>query len=196
MNRVQEFNFSVNTLSALLWQYDDAPRLSGLIAAKSAWYEENQIKFWSDWQKDVFNLRTANRFGLNVWSYILGMPITISDSVVTPQVTFGYGDEHVGYGRGNFYDPGSIVTLNNDEARAALLIRYRNMTGRQTVTYINETLQDVFGSFGVSYVEDNLNMTMRYVFEWELPAALAYLFDNIDILPSPAGVNTTYIVSP
>ncbi len=71
MSDIQEFDFSVNLLKAILWQYDGSPNLKGLLDEKDAWYISNQTEFWDNWITDVFDLRTANSFGLGVWSIIL-----------------------------------------------------------------------------------------------------------------------------
>jgi hypothetical protein len=73
---IQQFDFSVNLLQALLWQYNGATNLQGLLEAKYNWYYTNQSQFWNDWIGNVFNLATADDFGLAVWSIILGQPPT------------------------------------------------------------------------------------------------------------------------
>ena len=74
---IQLFDFSVDLLRAILWQYNDATRLQSLLQQKQDWYNEQQTEFWSSWYRDVFNLDTANDFGLAVWSIILEVPLTI-----------------------------------------------------------------------------------------------------------------------
>src|ERR1700733_14966336 len=71
---IQQFDFSVNLLQAILWQYNDAINLQALLEAKDSWYFNNQTQFWNHWFNNVFNLATANDFGLAVWSIILGQP--------------------------------------------------------------------------------------------------------------------------
>ena len=71
MATIQEFDFSVDLLRALLWQYEDATGLQALLRQKSEWYTVNQTAFWSNWERDVFDLTTANDFGCAVWGIIL-----------------------------------------------------------------------------------------------------------------------------
>lgn len=75
MSTKQEFDFSINLLEALIWQYNNAPRLESLLRQKQTWYDVNNRDFWQDWLRDVFDLRTANTFGLRVWSIILGLSL-------------------------------------------------------------------------------------------------------------------------
>jgi|SRR5690242_10743220 len=75
---VQKFDFSVNLMQAILWQYNQATTLMALVSQKQTWYTDNQTDFWNDWYTNVFNLLTANSFGLSVWSYILDVPLYIA----------------------------------------------------------------------------------------------------------------------
>lgn len=87
---IEEFDYSVNLLRALLWRHNDATSLQGLLQSKSAWYASQQSQFWSDWFTNVFNLNTANEFGLSVWAIILGVPLSL---IVPPNAgpQFGFG---------------------------------------------------------------------------------------------------------
>ena len=76
---IQQFDFTVNLLQALLWQYNGALNLQGLLEAKQNWYNVNQTAFWQNWYYNVFNLETADQFGLVVWSIILGFPVYVNN---------------------------------------------------------------------------------------------------------------------
>ncbi len=89
-DRIQQFDYSINLLRALLWQDNTATNLTALLQAKQTWYDENVSTFFEDWVTDVFDIRTANEFGLAVWAIILGVPTT----VILPPTTkanFGFG---------------------------------------------------------------------------------------------------------
>lgn len=79
--KVQTFDYSVDLLQGVIWQYDEATHLLSLINQKQIWYNTNQTKFWTDWYNNVFNLLTANTFGLSVWSYILNVPLYLLNEV-------------------------------------------------------------------------------------------------------------------
>ncbi len=83
MTTIQKFNTSVDILASLLWQHNNASALQTLLTKKQEWYDDNLDDFWQNWERDVFDLRTANAFGLKVWSIILGIPLT---AVVGPTV--------------------------------------------------------------------------------------------------------------
>ena len=64
-------DYAADLLQALLWQYDNAPRLQKLLQHKQNWYNANNTSFWTDWFANVFNINTANDFGLTVWGKLL-----------------------------------------------------------------------------------------------------------------------------
>jgi len=92
MSRIQEFDFSVDLLQHILWNFNQAENLQNLLQKKQDWYQENQQEFWDNWVRDVFDLRTANDFGLSIWSIILDLPL-FGDSDVSPTdyPAFGFG---------------------------------------------------------------------------------------------------------
>lgn len=81
--QVQSFDYSVDLLRSVLWAYNEAENLQGLLNAKQTWYDKNHVEFWESWITDVFDLRTANDFGLSVWAVILDLPL-FGDNAVSP----------------------------------------------------------------------------------------------------------------
>lgn len=222
--RIQEFDYSVNLMQALLWQYNEAARLQLLLSQKNFWYEINQQQFWEKWCIDVFDLRTANLFGLAVWSYILNIPLFIEftpDTMGKPLWGFNeidgsfptYINDYQDFGNGNFTTRHSIVTLTIEEQRLLLRLRYyqlvsRGATGSDAklgvqsgIAGTNEFLSTLFAAYpkmhpeyGIAYVLDGLDMTITYVFNFNLPQAFRYIFQYYDVLPRPAGVKVKYII--
>lgn len=194
----QEFDFSVDLMRVLLWQYNDALKLQSIIQSKQNWYDENQEEFWNDWYSDVFNLLTANQFGLTVWSIILDIPIIVSVTPPDdPAPAWGFEDTHANFGNGNFYgSAGGVQTLTVEQARTVLRMRYFQITSRGTIPEINQFMATLFGDLGSAYVIDNLDMSIEYVFEFPLNSKLQFIFQAYDILPRPAGVSASFTFSP
>lgn len=194
MAKIQEIDFSVNLMRALLWQYNDATRLQTILEQKQNWYDVNQSQFWQDWYDNVFNLLTADEFGLTVWSIILDIPIVVEVAPPAPGETpWGYGEYSENYNNGNYAGSSSPVqTLTVEQARTVLRMRYFQITSNGTVPEINKFLNILFGIEGGAYVRDNLDMTAEYVFLFPIPSKLQFIFQNYDILPRPAGVGVTY----
>lgn len=194
---IQQFDFSLNLLRAMLWQYNDAPRLESLVAQKQAWFDSENADFWNDWIVNVFDLRTANDFGLAVWTIILDIPLIVQPPVDPtaehPIWSFAVDDEN--YSNGNF-EGLSGLPLTTDQVRLILRLRYFQLVTRGTVPEINGFLGDLFLDLGVTYVVDGYDMTARYVFAFALSPDLQAIFTLFDLLPRPAGVRVDYVVIP
>lgn len=203
MSQIEALDYSVDALRALLWQFNQAERLESLIQSKQAWYDENQRDFWDAWFRDVFDLRTANAFGCQVWARILGLSLSVSTGP-TPLTnpTFGFGAEsgppntNQNFQNGNFGQLGSESTsLTVEQSRMLLRLRYFQMISRCTVPEINRFMSIVFGDLGTVYVQDLNDMSfVVYVFDFSPDSDLTFLLDNFDLLPRPAAVGSTYVV--
>lgn len=186
---IQAFDFSVNLMKALLWQYNEAVNLQSLLQQKQNWYDVNQEQFWQNWYNDVFNLETANEFGCAVWAIILGIPITAVAPPTAPQPTFGFGLFNQNFDNGDFSNLNpNVVSLTLEQQRLILQLRYYQLVSRGTVPEINFILERLFGEQGVAYVLDGLNMTCEYVFLFQPSSALLFVLEFFDLLPRPAGV--------
>jgi hypothetical protein len=190
--RYQAIDYNVDLLRAILWQYNDAARLQSLLISKQAWYDAEYLRFWQDWYRDVFDLRTATDFGQSVWAIILGLPLTIEPVNEASANLWGFGPDNLNFERGNFAPSTAGISLTNDERRILLQLRYFQLVTRGAVPEINRFLRYVFGGLGVAYVVDNYDMTMTYVFGFAPPPRLLYLLQFYDVLPRPAGVEINF----
>lgn len=101
--RIQEFDFSVDILQALLWQYNDATKLQALLQKKQEFLNAEYSEFWQNWITDVFDLRTANDFGLQVWAIILGVTLSPeSGADETGKKVFGFGAYRQNFNNAHF----------------------------------------------------------------------------------------------
>jgi hypothetical protein len=197
---ISEFDFSVNLLRALLWRNNQADNLQSILQQKSDWYEINHTQFWNDWVTNVFDVRTANEFGLSVWALILGVPLAL---IVAPNAgpQFGFDVKPVSNGRqnfnnGNFGVSAAGVGLTIDQKRILIQLQYYKLISRCTVPEINAAMKRILGQFGSVYVLDGNNMQfVTYVFGFQPNSALQFVLENFDVLPRPAAVGVKYIVS-
>lgn len=202
MSRVEALDYRVDVMRALLWQHNQAPILESLLTQKQAWYDENVSDFWADWVRDVFDLRTANAFGCQVWARILGLGLSVTTGP-TPldKATFGFGADtgsntNKNFENGNFGQLGSESSgLTLQQQRLLLRLRYFQLISRCTVPEINRFMAIVFGDLGKVYVQDLNDMSfVVYVFDFSPDSDLQFLLDNFDLLPRPAAVGSTYTV--
>jgi hypothetical protein len=194
--RTQEFDFSVNLMRSILWQYEGAPKIVALSRADQDYLDRNHEKFWTDWIRDVFDLSTANEFGLSVWARILDTPVTISN--VSRRVNvWGFGVNNKNFGHGGFGRAEDANSpLDTESARKLLKLRWFSLTMRPTVPNINQVLSEVFGE-GVVWVIDPYDMTfITYMFSAAPDYKVRQLLDKTGILPRPSTVGTQWIVQP
>lgn len=194
MTRVEAFDFSIDLLRVLLWQYNDAARLQSLLEQKQAWYDDQHADFWGNWVRDVFDLRTANDFGLSVWAIILNIPLAIASPPDDPaKPLWAFGSLRENFGRGNLGSP-AVAGLTTEQKRLVLRLRYFQLVTRGTVPEVNAFVGRVFANLGPVYVLDNLDMTATYVFGFPIPADLEQVLSEYDLLPRPAGVGVDRVV--
>lgn len=95
--------YNTDLTRALKWMHNNAPKLQSIIQQKADWYSKYNKAFWNNWEQNVFDIRTANAFGLVVWCIILGIPLDLFDfSPITNAFAFGAQ-------RGNYLDGGGHV---------------------------------------------------------------------------------------
>lgn len=145
--KIQSFDFSVDLLRVLLWQYNDAAKLEALVRSKQTWLDTNQRDFWSSWLYNVFDLRTANDFGLAVWAVILGVALSPSQAPDGTKPIWGFGAFREGFDQGNFSSQTS-APLTTAQKRLLLRLRYFQLTTRGAVPEVNAFLKLVFGTIG------------------------------------------------
>lgn len=192
--RIQKLDFSVDLLQAILWQYNDAARLQSILTRKSEWYAEHHAAFWTDWTRDVFDLTTANEFGLSVWGIILNVPLSFGLPGTGARPVFGFGAFNQNFENGNFgRDAAGVAGLTIEQKRLVLRLRYYQLVSDGSVPHSNYVLQQVFG---MGYVLDREDMTATYVFPQALPSGVLAVLQEFDLLPRPAGVEINILIDP
>lgn len=190
---IQQFNFSVDLLKVILWHYNDAEKLQTLLTQKQDWYTINQTEFWQNWYKDVFDLRTANEFGLAVWAIILDIPlIAQSKPSDNDSPAFGFGEYYQNFENGDFFaTTSSNINLTTEQRRIILQLRYFQLVSKGTVPEINQLLHILFGD---AFVLDAYDMNYAtFVFNDDVSSSIKFILENFDLLPRPAGVGVSII---
>ncbi len=220
MSTIQEFDYSLNLAQVLLWQYNEAVNLQSLVEAKQAWYDQNFQTFWESWFENVFDLQTADPFGLLIWCIILNLPYFIYQGDNDGATIFGFNayisfptlentyENFNGIGTSppssqlgaNFSDIGSDLILAEEAQRFILRLRYFQLANRGDIVDINNFLQFLGSTTpapygGSMWVLEDYGMRMTYVFNFPLPPILLRVLYEYDLLPRPAGVGLRYIDS-
>lgn len=115
---IQEIDCHVDLMKALLWQYDNATALKRIILGEHEFIRRVNCEFWDDYYRDVFNLSTANNFGLAIWSRILDIPIQAEAEPQPDKIAFGFGPFRRNFNNGNFgVTESSIIGLTPEQKR-------------------------------------------------------------------------------
>ena len=194
---IETFDYRINVLTSLLWQYNNAVHLEALVNFKNEWLKHYNQNFWENWYINVFNLQTANLFGLNVWSIILDLPLYVPLEPPVASDYFGFNkippiNTYVNFTNGNFAPSSLPPLLTEEEQRIALKLRYYQCVTRGAVTEVNLFLNFVFGSLGGCWMIDNFDMTIEYFFNFFPSTALIRVINSNLLLPKPAGVKIRY----
>lgn len=171
--KVLNIDPSIDLKQCLLWQYTNSEVLRNLIVAKENWYKENQAQFWQNWYDNIFNINTANDFGLAVWGQILNF----SRNVTAKDGTLHY--------------------LTREQYRLILKGQLLKFGMGASAKDINDWLATVFEGKGQCYCVDKLDMTaIPFVFSGVPSEEIGWLLGNIDFFPHPAGVGYEVRVIP
>lgn len=189
----QDLDTSVDLLQALLWRHNDATRLQSLLQSKQDWVSSAHTNYWADWVRDVFDLRTANAFGLSVWSVILGIPLALTNTSDTTVGRFAFGPERNNFSHGNFA-ASATSGLTLAQKRIVLQLRYYQLVTTGAVPEINDFMAYLFGDQGPVWVVDGHAMNALYVFDFPVDARLKQVLTAYDLLPRPAGVKVDFVV--
>ena len=198
MSGVKEFDYSIDVLRPLQWKENAAENIRALLDNNQAWLDQNHTQFWQDFETDIFDLRTANDFGLAVWSIILDFPTFLNAGATLFTNNWGFGAFRRNFNQANFNQSFSGSTedqaLSTEQLRLALRLWFYRLHMDGSVTQTNAILKDLFGHLGSAYILDNLDMTITFVFDFEMTTDILNVVNNADVMPIPPGVghNITY----
>lgn len=161
-------SLDTNLIQDVIWQYENAENLKSLITQKQDWYNTNLNEFWNKVVDDFLNIQTATDWGLNLWGQIL-------------QVSRIYNVN------------GVQTTLSTEFFRKLILGKLQLIKSDGTPPKINQYLNFIFSDHRTetslaAYVQDNLDMSVYYVLNFEPTEEELALIYSREFLPTPAGV--------
>src|SRR5690554_6298299 len=190
----QAFDFSVNLMRSILWQYEGAPKAIALAQADQDFIDQNHSEFWDNWITDVFDLTTANAFGLAVWARILDLPISITE-VRNVEDVWGFGVYNENFENGGFgVAADTDLMLDVESARQLLRLRWVQLTMRPTVPNINRALEDILGPGIVEVIDEYDMLYATYFFQRTPDYKLRRLLERTNVLPRPSTVGVQWVV--
>lgn len=186
--------YSFDLTQSLLWRHNQAVNLQGLTYAKQNWYNENYTQFWENWFADVFNLATANNFGLSVWSIILNLPLFLLPDPDADKPIWGFDDDYYfNFDNGYFTSGSNAIILTTEQQRLILQLRYFQLSCKSSWLTVNKFLKYLFEPYGPVYMLDTYYMSINYIFTFTVDPQFLAALKAYDVLPRGAGVGIRYV---
>jgi hypothetical protein len=185
----------INWQGTVISQYNQAPTIQTLLYAVNQWLDPtaNLDAFYDL----VWNVDTAQGYGLDVWGRIVAVDRVLKIQVDDPW--FGFEEATAlsawPFNQGIFFNNEPLTgnfALSDDGYRVLILAKAAFNIIDGSIPATNQLLINLFGSLGKTYIADNRNMSLSYVFEFLPPRVVAAIISQSGVLPRPTGVNVTY----
>ena len=128
----------------------------------------------------VWNVETAQGFGLDTWGRIVGVDRSINVPADTPNP-------------GHYPFTAGVYEMTDAEYRGVVLIKALANITNCTADGLNQLLSNLFATRGRCYVRDAGSMTMEYRFEFFLYPFEYVIITQSGVAPRPAGVLATVL---
>jgi len=179
----------------IISQYANSPILTALINNDAAYLlqTENLDAFFDD----IWNVLTAQGYGLDVWGRIVGVSRTLQ---ITVGDWFGFDQGVPGadtFGQGSFFSGQALTDsfqLADDPYRRLILAKAAANITNGSIPAINQILLSLFPGRGNCYVTDDGDMTMTYTFDFPLSPVELAIVQNSGVLPKPVGVSASVVL--
>ncbi len=178
-----------NLEQTIISQYGTSPILNQLIQNMNAYLDPSADI--DNFYNYVFNVDTAQGFGLDFWGKIVDVSRQIT--LTQAQVNFGFNDganDYAPFGQAPYYNGpihGSYL-LSDSAYRTLILVKALANISNCSVQSYNRLLQNLFAGRGRCYVSDTGKMSMIYVFEFALYPYEEAIMVQSGALPRPTGV--------
>lgn len=180
--------------ATIISQYANSPTLVQLITSFNG-YIEGSTNFDAFYNL-IWNIDTAQGWGLDVWGRILGVGRVIT---ISAGDYFGFEEatDAEPFGQAPFY-AGATTTSNypltDDAYRTLLLAKALANICDGSIPAINQILLNLFPGRGNCYATDGADMTMTYTFEFPLSPVELSIVENSGVLPRPCGVAASVVI--
>lgn len=190
---IQAFDLWVTIIS----QYSNSPILTAMIESFNAAMDPTELL--DDFYDLIWNVLTAEGYGLDVWGRIVGVDRAVNVSQAGEYLGFQEpGNDWTGFNQGIFYS-GPVLTnnilLTDAQFRPVVLAKAATNIWDGSIPGLNTILLALFKGRGQVYAADNQNMSITYTFDFALTALDSAIISGSGALPQPTGVviNTTTV---
>lgn len=151
-----------NVEQTIISQYGNSPTILQIIANMNE--NLDPAADIDNFYDTIFNVSTANLFGLSIWSRIVGIPQSLIVAL------------------GTYLD-------DVDTFRSLIMLKALSNISRASAPAINQLLQNWIGGTNVrAYVTDPGGMVMTFVFEFALTSEQLLILQQSGIFLRPGGV--------
>ncbi len=177
----------------IISQYANSPIMDAIITSFNAAMDETENI--SNFYDMIWNVMTAQGYGLDVWGRIVGVTRVLSLPGSATYLGFEEaGTSWTGFGQGILYSGGTITTnfnLSDSDFRTLILAKAAGNICSGFIPAINQILLTLFPNRGVCYVADNGGMSLTYVFKFQVSVIEQAILGQTGVLPNPVGVTVT-----
>lgn len=182
--------------ATILSQYANSPTITALIDRFNDWIDPTADI--DNFYTVVWNVETAIGFGLDIWGRIVDVPRNLQ--VVPSDIYLGYSEANSGtatdtdaqpFGQATMWNgPPATTTfaLSDDAYRKLIMVKALANITDCTAANLNALLRFLFDGEGRCYVSDTGQMSIRYVFEFNLSPVELSIMLHSGAVPRPAGV--------
>jgi hypothetical protein len=179
-------------------QYSNSPSLNLLIDSFNQCVDPTvNIETFYDM---VFNVDTAQGYGLDVWGRIVGVSRYLN---IASGKFFGFEEatniSADPFNVSPFYTGGPLTgnfALSDSAYRVLIFAKALANITNCSIPSLNQLLINLFPGRGNAYVDEPSAMHMRYVFRFVLTPVEDAIVNQSGILPHPAGVAVTSVYIP
>jgi hypothetical protein len=180
-----------NWQATILSQYSNSPILNQIIGDFNA-AADPSINI-NAFYKDVWNIQTAQGYGLDVWGRIVGVSRIIQVANAIPYFGFDEaGSSAQPYGQAPFWTGPPATTnypLSDDAFRQLILIKALSNISNCSIQTYNQMLMQLFPNRGNCYVGTTGQMSLRLTFEFLLEPYEITILKYSGAFAMPTGVN-------
>jgi hypothetical protein len=180
----------VKVEQTILAQYGNSATIVQLVRNMNA-YIDPQADI-DNFYNFVFNVNTAQGFGLDIWGRIINVSRQLTISAAVANFGFKEGVNYQPFGQAPLYAgaPATSSYLLSDSAyRTLILVKALANISACTARSLNQLLQNLFKGRGRCYVSDTGGMQMRFTFEFALLPYEISILTQSGAVPRPAAVS-------
>jgi hypothetical protein len=199
-NSIGQFQIGISPIGTLspydewttvISQYANSPILDAMITSFNA--AADQTENLENLYDMVWNVLTAQGWGLDVWGRIVGLPGGRILHVPGTNEYLGFNEPGgwTGFNQGGFYSGSTLnnnIVLSDPDFRRLILAKAAGNISDGAIPSVNAILMRLFPNRGNAWVVDNQDMSLTYRFDFALTPVELAIIGQADVLPNPAGV--------